>query len=508
MRSAATGALLEALRRRGLERVWIGGRVPRAAARDFGRIVTRRPAAVVETRGEEEAQAVLDAARECATPVAMRGAGHSIAGQTTSAGGIVLRHRPPGGQPAVRLLDGDRIEVAAGCRWRDVERALWRAGRSVPVLADYLELTVGGTLSVGGYGADSVRHGAQVHQVESVRLILPEGGAVWCSRDENAELFRYSLAGLGQIGIIDRVVLRTAPRRRFVGLFAREHRSLAELVDSLAWMADDAGAVPQLEGRHEPGAEPRAQPPAFFKALASRGRFRSIYGVYADDVGSARSPPEMPASCRRAVGRPLVLPAYRELRSAAVAVWVARFPAHRRLWSDFLLDARGLAAFAAQVEALESSGAFARCLRSVYIVAVRQPDDGFRFPFEAASGVPGSLVFGVGLYAMVPPGGAAALALLRRTLRSCLEACVELGGRPYLYGWHELDSRQRSRLYGGSIEELREIKRRVDPQGLLPAPLLGTGEGGAGASAPAGGPAREAIEDAGVRRAGAAVGPR
>jgi FAD/FMN-containing dehydrogenase len=492
VRSAAPGALRDALRRRGLERVWIAGRVARAAATDFGRIVSRPPEAVVETRSEEEALAALDAARECATPVAMRGAGHSIAGQSTCAGGIVLHHRPRPGQ-GIRLLEGDRAEVAAGCRWRDVERALAGAGRSVPVLADYLDLSVGGTLSVGGYGADSVRHGAQVHQVERVRLILPEGRAVWCSRDQNTELFRYSLAGLGQIGILDRVVLRTVPHRRFVGLFAREHRSLAELVDSLVWMA-------------EPGAGPRVERPAFFKALWSRGRFRSIYGVYADDLGSALAPPELPPACRRDLGRALVLPAYRELRSAAVTLWVARFPAHRRLWSDFLLDAPGLVRFVERVRELERSGGFARCLRAVYIVAARQPDDGFHFPFEAASGVAGSLVFGVGLYSMVPPGAAARLALLRRSLRSCLDACVELGGRPYLYGWHELEARQWSRLYDGSIEAVREIKRRVDPRGLLPAPVLAAAAGGADETAMACDPPSEVIEGAGVHRPDTALG--
>jgi FAD/FMN-containing dehydrogenase len=496
--SHSATALLDALRRRGLDRVWTTGRTPRAAATDFGRIVNRPPAAVVETRDESEALAALDAARECATPVALRGAGHSVAGQSTNAGGMVLRHRPAPGR-GVRLLDGDRVEVAAGCRWRDVERALARAGRSVPVLADYLDLTVGGTLSVGGYGVDSVRHGAQVHHVDGLRLILPEGGAVWCSHDQNPEWFRYSLAGLGQIGILDRVVLRTVPRRRFVGLSVREHRGLAELVDSLLWMAEDRDALDTT--------------PAFFKALWSRGRFRSTYGVYADDLGSALAQPELPPACRRNLGRPLVVPAYRELRSAAVALWVARFPAHRRLWADFLLDARGLTAFAEQVETLERAGAFARFLRCVYIVAVRQPDDGSqsrfasRLPFEAASGLPGRLAFGVGLYAMVPTGDAAALALLRRTLRSCLDACVELGGRPYLYGWHELEPRTLARLYGDSIETLREIRRRVDPHGLLAAPLLGPAAG-AGETAPAAVTARVAIESGGGRRTDTALGAR
>ena len=36
----------------------------------------------------------------------------------------------------------------------------------------------GGTLSVGGYGVDSIVRGAQVDQVTRLRLILPDGTAV------------------------------------------------------------------------------------------------------------------------------------------------------------------------------------------------------------------------------------------------------------------------------------------------------------------------------------------
>ncbi|WNG52560.1 FAD-binding protein [Archangium minus] len=111
------------------------------------------------------------------------------------------------------MLEDGRAEATCRSRWKRVERTLAEAGRMFPILTTLLRTSVGGTLSVGGYGVRSFVDGAQVDQVERARLILPDGQAVWCSREENSELFRFALAGFGQIGVLERVVLRTVPTR-------------------------------------------------------------------------------------------------------------------------------------------------------------------------------------------------------------------------------------------------------------------------------------------------------
>ena len=95
-----------------------------------------------------------------------------------------------------------------------------------------------------------------------------------------------------------------------------------------------------------------------------------------------------------------------------------------------------------------------------------------RFALEASGGVSGSMKVGVGLYSMVPPQKPAALAAVRSAHRACLELCADLEGRPYLYGWHELDDGLRQRFYGSSLASLAALKARVDPGGILPSPLL------------------------------------
>lgn len=105
-----------------------------------------------------------------------------------------------------------------------------RAGRT------RLDLSVGGTLSVGVYGIDSITRGAQVDHVTKLRLLLPDGTAHCCSESERGDLFRFSLAGLGQMGFIDKVVIKTAPYRKFTRLYQYSHGNMVEFLDSLAWM--------------------------------------------------------------------------------------------------------------------------------------------------------------------------------------------------------------------------------------------------------------------------------
>ena len=102
---------------------------------------------------------------------------------------------------------------------RDVGTSRWGAARvdrasatlaqrrTPPVLTKYLGMTVGGTLSAGGFGITTHRYGAQVDQVRELEVVTGEANVVRCSEREQRALFEAALAGQGQCGIITRVVL-------------------------------------------------------------------------------------------------------------------------------------------------------------------------------------------------------------------------------------------------------------------------------------------------------------
>jgi FAD/FMN-containing dehydrogenase len=427
-----------------------------AGKTDFGRLVRAAPLETVVSRGEDDVVRAFRRARELGVPLVVQGAGHSTNGQSLSRGGVLLVNRGTATPP--RVGDGV-VEVEGRARLGEIERVLNRAGRTIPVLPDFLDLTIGGTASVGGYGVESVERGALVDHVERLRLVLPTGRALWCSASVEPELFGFALAGLGGIGVIERLVVRTVDAPDYTTMFVYAYRSLPELVDSMAWMT-----------------EATAERPAFFKALHSRGRFVAMYGSHHGTFRAARAARSPTALGRRAPDRRWIFPRYRRIRSLAVRAWIAGFPRHARLWSDYLIDARALPSFAAAVNDQIARNCFAGCLRSVYLVAVRRQARIVGFPLEATDAMSGPLAVGVGLYSMVPDGRDNLVAHVRAASATCLAAAVELGGRPYLYGWHELGDDMRRRIYGPAWDRWCVKRREVDPDGIFqPDKLLGAG---------------------------------
>lgn len=416
------------------------------AARDFGGVVNRVPAAVVNARSADHERQVIIQCGELGIPITIQGIGGSVNGQSLSSPGILLRRSEKRPAP-VRFLDEQTVEISARSRWWDVETRLAKKGVCIPVLADFLGLTVGGTLSVGGYGFDSIRHGPQVDLVERLSMVLPNGDTVWCSPTENAELFSYALAGLGQVGLIDKVVMQTMPRSKYTVLFNCPHRSMMDMVRSFEWMADGQNG------------------PAMFKGLYSRGRAVSTYGVGCDSLSSsmrAQAPVELDSAPRR-----IVAPGYRRIRSLVVSAWVASFGRASRVWVDYILDYAGLLEFTSFLSGQIEEKAFGNYLRSVYILGIRRRQRPVPFPLEASGAIDAPVTFGVGLYSMVPRNDPAGVHQLRATHRTMMRKCIDLGGRPYLYGMHEFDEEIICEVYGDDYPALQGLRETLDPDSLF-----------------------------------------
>lgn len=180
----------------------------RWAARDYGGVVHHLPAAVLRPATAADISIVVRYAREHGFQVVPRGQGHSTGGQAQTPGGVVVDMNQLNGVHDVRP---DRVVVDAGATWSDVLRATLPHGLTPPVLTDYLELTVGGTLSVGGLGGASHHHGAQTDNLLRLDVVTPSGAIVSCGPDDNREVFDAVRAGRGRNGIITRSTLRLVP---------------------------------------------------------------------------------------------------------------------------------------------------------------------------------------------------------------------------------------------------------------------------------------------------------
>jgi cytokinin dehydrogenase len=197
-----------------------------AAADDFGHLVHRLPGGVLRPGSVGDIAAMMRWAGEHGWKVAARGQGHSVYGRSQVDGGLVVDMSRLG---AVHAVEADRVAVEAGATWRAVLAATLAHGLTPPVLTNYLDLSVGGTLSVGGIGISTHRAGAQSDHVLELDVVTGDGRVLPCSRDENADLFGAVLAGLGHVGIVTRAVLRLVPAPDRVRAYTLRYEDLAAL---------------------------------------------------------------------------------------------------------------------------------------------------------------------------------------------------------------------------------------------------------------------------------------
>lgn len=352
-------------------------------------------------------------------PLTLRGAGHSCDGQTVTDAEMLVTWSRNGTAAAVRDLGEGLVEVPAGTSWYIVERYLNQRGRSFPVLTDHLPVSVGGTLSVGGIGVGSVRYGMQIDHVERIQLTDGVGISRWCSRTDHPELFRFALGGLGSLGLIERVVLRTVPHQPYIHVRHRRHSTLAELI----------AYTEQIAQRDDID---------IYCGSLRRGVLRSTTGRHSDPRRCDGDAPGF---------------AVERLRVPADHARTTALPDDRvRMWSDYLVPA-GL--LEPMVDALRRRVRLDRLSVMLYLLVVRRSPSATPFAFAPAGPAPVSI--GLGVYASVPRESAA-MAAIRRMFGELMSACYELGGRPYLYGIHDFDDASAQRLYGPDLDRLAQLR--------------------------------------------------
>ena len=212
-------------------------------AKDYGQIIHEQPLAVLRPGSVDDISRVIGFARRFGLKIAARGAGHQPFGQAQVCGGIVIDMRS---LQQVHTFTADSVEVDAGASWRTVLQSTLSYGLAPPVLTKFLGLTVGGTLSIGGVGVASLRHGAQIDQTLALQVVTGEGDVVTCSEQDQRDLFAAVLAGQGKFAVITRATLRLERAPRQVREYILPYRDLTTLVQDGTRVTLDArfdGAV-------------------------------------------------------------------------------------------------------------------------------------------------------------------------------------------------------------------------------------------------------------------------
>ncbi|GAA6624289.1 FAD-binding protein [Scytonema sp. NUACC26] len=206
------------------------------AADDFGHLVRRYPKAVLKPGSIDDIVNIIKFARTHNLKVAARGQGHTCFGQAQVEDGVVIDTSTLN---KIHDISADRAIVEAGVRWSELLQATLPQQLTPPVLTDYLELSVGGTLSSGGIGGATHRYGVQVDNVLELQVVTGKGHLLTCSPYQNQDLFETVLAGLGQCGIIVKATIRLIKAESNARVFLLDYDDLAAFTHDQRLLIED-----------------------------------------------------------------------------------------------------------------------------------------------------------------------------------------------------------------------------------------------------------------------------
>ena len=131
--------------------------------------------------------------------VTVQSGGHSMAGLSTSADGMIIDVRRISG---VRLLDraAGRVRVGAGATWGAVAAALSPHGLGLTA-GDTNQVGVGGLTLGGGIGWMVRRHGLAIDSLAAAQVVTADGRLIGADAVEHADLFWALRGGGGNFGV-------------------------------------------------------------------------------------------------------------------------------------------------------------------------------------------------------------------------------------------------------------------------------------------------------------------
>jgi FAD/FMN-containing dehydrogenase len=178
------------------------------ARRVWNGAIDRRPRLIARCAAPADVSAVIGVARRHGLPLAVRGGGHSFAGQSVCDDGVVIDLSPMKGIH----VDPERrtAEAQAGVLWSELDRATQACG--LAVTGGVISHTgIAGLTLGGGIGWLMRKYGLTVDSLLSVDLVTAEGTLVSASAQEHPDLFWAVRGGGGNFGVVTSFRYRLHP---------------------------------------------------------------------------------------------------------------------------------------------------------------------------------------------------------------------------------------------------------------------------------------------------------
>jgi FAD/FMN-containing dehydrogenase len=197
----------------------------------------RRPAIVVRAADASDVAAAVRFATAQRLELAVRSGGHSLKGDGTSDGGLVIDLSPMKGL----LIDPDaRLAWAqTGLTAGEVSAAAAAHGLAVP-FGDTASVGIGGLTTGGGIGFLTRKHGLTVDNVVAAELVTADGRILTVDDAHHPDLFWAIRGGGGNVGVVTRFVYRLVE----VGMVVGGGIALPATADAIAGLVRAARQAP------------------------------------------------------------------------------------------------------------------------------------------------------------------------------------------------------------------------------------------------------------------------
>lgn len=195
--------------------------------RVFNGLIDKRPRMVLRCRARSDIAAAVRYAVAAGAEIAVRGGGHSVAGHSTTDGGVVID------LSLMRNVVVDAAQriaiVEPGATWGDVDRATAGYGLACP--GGVVSTTgVGGFSLGGGIGWLSRAYGLTCDNLIGAELVLASGEMLSVTESQNADVLWGLRGGGGNFGVVAQFVLALHPVDHVIGGVQGYHDSDAEAV--------------------------------------------------------------------------------------------------------------------------------------------------------------------------------------------------------------------------------------------------------------------------------------
>ncbi|SIO95742.1 FAD-binding oxidoreductase [Vibrio spartinae] len=415
---------------------------------NFGGMYSTPPLAVICVKRLDSITDIIHYCNINEIPINIRGVGHSFGTQSLSKGIVLVVSVE---KPVFEQVDERKFKVSAFETWLSIEYFLRKKGLSFPILTRHPDTTVGGTLTVGGYGEDSYLYGSQASCIQSYTLLTPDGKKHHCSENSNSELYNFGLVSLGILGIIEDVTFEAIPLRLKNILYVIEFDGILHLLIFLILISEysnlniEAMTCQLYQGRYYVNmilSNDSEQINIINKVLEYevvgcicykyhlvsdyRGR---TFGTYRDDLWNRDNV---------------------------------------NLWGDYCVDQNNVISFADfLLNKVINNDVFIKNKGRLLIILKKSPDLSKFFPFEPISKDMSGIVFGFGVYFTIPKNVTKEYEKIKQLHREILEMCILNGGRPYLAGWHEMSYEDKLKTYGLDYIKILDLKNKLDPKGIV-----------------------------------------